>query len=490
MSEEHQKSLVNQDQNHDLPNDIIQHIFNYLSLKDIFSLISLNKIEKKFIEAFIWFIDTSKSWIRQIFSTRTTPQTRTNFRQQLHVYLHGPVPKTITFKGAILDTRYLILTKQDWLSPHLNLNNACFFLSHRAKKYNERNNPTYSQPSHYQARLQRTHLHNIVRLVLQSSLTTKIKTKDLLTLLKQRIVLSSTPLNNDYSAALIMMASFFYPVENPTMQHLVFEDIFIAEDNVINFDETPPIFFLKSKMKNTQLLFKTRNFHPLAFLTVTNPWFVTQHILKNLDHYLLYPDLEETLNNLHAEIIQFFNLMSDLAPEDKKNLHDQSRKEILTAIDIELKFLNKQTSLKQHWCDPAQNKFSYQITFQTAMANDGLTIEEKIKLFDVFSPRVELNRHRNPTFDRLFGIHNTTSWRDTWKTIRNNAKNKLFTEVDQLHDQKTKIALLEKAKQAHLFKTHRNNSFFRGAFGRTQAVIDIENKMAEINAATAIQVTV
>lgn len=55
-------------------------------------------------------------------------------------------------------------------------------------------------------------------------------------------------------------------------------------------------------------------------------------------------------------------------------------------------------------------------------------------LFNQFKDREELNRHRNPIFDSIFGIKNTTSWRNTWKEIRDDGKTKLFAEVDALPD--------------------------------------------------------
>lgn len=87
--------------------------------------------------------------------------------------------------------------------------------------------------------------------------------------------------------------------------------------------------------------------------------------------------------------------------------------------------------------------------------------------------------HRHTTIDWIFGIKNTASWKNTIGKIRTDALAQLDEEL-KAQDDNEKIALLKRAREMAIFKDHRNNSVFFGAFGRTQAVQGIDEKIENL----------
>ncbi|ASQ45278.1 hypothetical protein [Legionella clemsonensis] len=96
-----------------------------------------------------------------------------------------------------------------------------------------------------------------------------------------------------------------------------------------------------------------------------------------------------------------------------------------------------------------------------------LSIDEFSSLYNAIKEITALNEHRNPRFDSFFGIKNTTSWRNTLAEFRKRALNTLRVEVTELPDIQTQLTALKKARTLPLFCEHRNNSIFKGAWGRT-----------------------
>lgn len=90
------------------------------------------------------------------------------------------------------------------------------------------------------------------------------------------------------------------------------------------------------------------------------------------------------------------------------------------------------------------------------------------------------NAHKNPSLDHFFGIHHTNSWSTAVKQIRTQALVTLFHAVENCEKLDEKIGLLEWAKEQAIFKLHRNNSVFAGAFGNTASVNLIEKKIRDI----------
>lgn len=174
-----------------------------------------------------------------------------------------------------------------------------------------------------------------------------------------------------------------------------------------------------------------------------------------------YNRINEILNDIQEEIINAPN--AEYLQRGCKAMRIQ---EAIKTIE---------QSFKTHF----NNKATCQKKFKAVINSPNLSVNERAEIFNQFKDRIELNRHTNPRFDAFFGIKNTTSWRETWKEIRDDAKQKLFNEVDALPETETtqKRALLDWAKnQQPLFCDHRNNTVLKGAFGRTQAVSDIEAK--------------
>ncbi|KTD18386.1 hypothetical protein [Legionella jordanis] len=107
-----------------------------------------------------------------------------------------------------------------------------------------------------------------------------------------------------------------------------------------------------------------------------------------------------------------------------------------------------------------------------------LTIEEFIDLYEQVRTVEALNSHRNPNFDRFFGIKNTSTWIDTLELFRNKARERLFMEVDLEPDFSAKISMLEQAKELKLFSEHRNN--FWGTWRETTSLQLIDKKIATL----------
>ncbi|MBA3536019.1 MAG: hypothetical protein H0T84_05340 [Tatlockia sp.] len=112
--------------------------------------------------------------------------------------------------------------------------------------------------------------------------------------------------------------------------------------------------------------------------------------------------------------------------------------------------------------------------------NNIFSVTEFNMLYNLLKKIDGLNTHTNVYIDKFFGIENTTTWRNTLGQLRTKALETLFKEVEKIFSHEDKITFLEQAKTLPLFKEHRNNSFFSGAWGRTASVIQIEEKVEEI----------
>ncbi len=178
-----------------------------------------------------------------------------------------------------------------------------------------------------------------------------------------------------------------------------------------------------------------------------------------------YSQINRTINDFQQEIAK---------------TPDVGEKDYLQKTCMEIRFKAAIDTIEVKLKNNSANKAACQVEFKKVINSDELTITQKAALFAHFKDRVELNRHRNPQLDDFFGIKNTTSWRETWKEIRDDAKQKLFTEVDHLSTPKEKQEALNWARSQPLFCDHRNNTILKGAFGRTQAMIDIDEKVQRL----------
>lgn len=125
-------------------------------------------------------------------------------------------------------------------------------------------------------------------------------------------------------------------------------------------------------------------------------------------------------------------------------------------------------------------KYALQELLVREVQQVSLTLNQFIELYDGIKGIEELNTHRNPSWDSFFGINNTTSWSNTLKTLREQALDTLFKQIDDLATKEEQLALLEDAKKQPLFCEHRNNFFIQGAWGRTHSVKLIEEMEVEI----------
>jgi|GEM_PF-5509363 len=178
-----------------------------------------------------------------------------------------------------------------------------------------------------------------------------------------------------------------------------------------------------------------------------------------------YSQINRTINDFQQEIAK---------------TPDVGEKDYLQKTCMEIRFKAAIDTIEAKLKNNSDNKAACQTEFKKVINSGELTIAQKAGLFAHFKDRVELNRHRNPQLDDFFGIKNTTSWRETWKEVRDDAKQKLFTEVDHLSTPKEKQEALNWARSQPLFCDHRNNTILKGAFGRTQAMIDIDEKMQRL----------
>jgi hypothetical protein len=90
-------------------------------------------------------------------------------------------------------------------------------------------------------------------------------------------------------------------------------------------------------------------------------------------------------------------------------------------------------------------------------------------LIEVAKPYI--NRHRYWTFDTMFGKNNTNTWSNVLKEARETA----LETINELTDKKSVSETELKTWRKHsLFAEHRNNSFWYGAFGKTNAQVKID----------------
>lgn len=194
--------------------------------------------------------------------------------------------------------------------------------------------------------------------------------------------------------------------------------------------------------------------------------------------------IKQTIQENSAETYSEINQVLD--DFQRTMITSQSNKNYFQKICIKMRFQAAIDTIEEKFKKNFSDKPTCQAEFIKVINSDNLTVAQKAELFTLFKDRIELNRHQNPRLDKCFGIKNTTSWRATWEKIRNNAKQKLFSEVDELgkdlrlpqQQRNHKEALLKWAKFHPLFCDHRNNTVLKGAFGRTQAVIDIDEKLS------------
>lgn len=206
-------------------------------------------------------------------------------------------------------------------------------------------------------------------------------------------------------------------------------------------------------------------------------------------------DIKEILNDIHGcadEVKKKFKQIEKWVEENKKNgpinlslLEKQIDERNLAIYKpqllrhfLHLNGLNK--IIEEALITNTDNKPHCLVVLQNELTKSYLPSQKIIELFEAFKDIEIFNRHRNPNLDEFFGIKNTESFKKAWKVIRDNAKAKLFSEVDKLKTNEEKKKVLMAARNHSFFKEHRNNFFFEGAFGRTQAVIDIDKKLSMI----------
>ena len=119
-----------------------------------------------------------------------------------------------------------------------------------------------------------------------------------------------------------------------------------------------------------------------------------------------------------------------------------------------------------------------------------LSVESQSALFNshVRSNWNIFNHHKNSKLDSFFRIHNTASWRETWQEMRDAATEKLLDEIwsDSGFEKETleyiyikdgglfrypiQFQRLNEAINQGFFCDHIQNTWFKGAFGKTDAV--------------------
>lgn len=128
----------------------------------------------------------------------------------------------------------------------------------------------------------------------------------------------------------------------------------------------------------------------------------------------------------------------------------------MTQIDIQVKL--KQMANKEY---QAENK----------------NVAQQQEEFQYLKNNKKLLPRKHSIVDRLLGINNTKTWKAGTGQMRKQALNSLKQEVNNAQNDGEKIKTLEAARKMSLFAEHRNNSVLFGAFGRTQAVKEIDNQL-------------
>lgn len=106
----------------------------------------------------------------------------------------------------------------------------------------------------------------------------------------------------------------------------------------------------------------------------------------------------------------------------------------------------------------------------------GVTRLEDINaLLTVAKPYI--NRHRNPIRDAIFGVNNT----DTWRTCLKDARVK---GLELLRNAQPTVEKLCAQRSTFLFASHRNESYLKGAWGRTSAQREIDGMIDEVKKAS------
>lgn len=104
------------------------------------------------------------------------------------------------------------------------------------------------------------------------------------------------------------------------------------------------------------------------------------------------------------------------------------------------------------------------------------------KSIDVFKA------HKNVKWDKVFGLEITASLHDVLGKYREAGLVVLEKELAKKKgDYSGQLDLLDKAKKMSLFREHRNNTFFAGAWGRTGAIKTIEKLIERVQEAQKVK---
>ncbi len=163
-----------------------------------------------------------------------------------------------------------------------------------------------------------------------------------------------------------------------------------------------------------------------------------------------------------------------------KNINKES---VYTADQIELliaclKLVNCYVTLTKAFqaCD---NQYKKQAALVTVINHKQLSLVERNTLYLLAKQHHmhHINAHRKSYSTYFFS--NTTGYRAMISMIRADAMAQLKKELAALNDNNQKLELLKDARTLPIFTDHRNNFVITGAYGRTQAVIDIDTLIAE-----------
>ncbi|KTC84975.1 DnaJ domain-containing protein [Legionella brunensis] len=175
---------------------------------------------------------------------------------------------------------------------------------------------------------------------------------------------------------------------------------------------------------------------------------------------------------------------TEIQEKKEEDISYQSNSPIEDNVTQQKKF-NQVEMIVQRITGSKKHKYEKQELLLQEINSHKLSVEEFNTLYKKVKKIADLNAHRNPYLDGFFGIKNTTSWRKTLEQFRTVALENLFQELNDITDNRMKLNYLALAKEMPLFKEHRNNSVFSGAWGRTSAVKKIEELEEEIRLSVA-----
>jgi small GTP-binding protein len=182
--------------------------------------------------------------------------------------------------------------------------------------------------------------------------------------------------------------------------------------------------------------------------------------------YQLKSELVKTSEKTGTGLKELMQLSINQFLELPNSTHHEP--ESIIVDDYASKFSHLDTST-----NVSQLKQQAQTIFEEELAFAGDNLQKIQDLLTAAKPY--LNQHQNHRKDKMFRIHNTNTWQHCVKLARERGLG-ILTSIATASTEPTETEnMLTLWETKSLFASHRGNSFFTGAFGRTKAQKEIEH---------------